>query len=230
MDRLAEAEKYNGWLLDRAMPFVGARVLDFGAGIGTFTAILPSTAEIVAVEPDPHFVPQLRARFAGVDAITVVEGGVEQLLHGPHRSAFDTALCFNVLEHIRDDDLALRALRDSLAPGGHLLLLVPAHPALYGAIDVSVGHERRYKREPLQRLLREAGLEPLEARYVNPIGAIGWMLASRLLRRKHVPSGPLRCYDRLVPLFRRVDRLRLPFGLSIWVVARRPGGHAVGVL
>jgi SAM-dependent methyltransferase len=221
MDRMADAGNYNGWLLERGAPYIGGRVLDFGAGIGTFTAALATRADVIAIEPDPQFVPRLREQFAGNSRVRVVHAGVEWLVDGEPAEAFDTVLCLNVLEHIRDHELVLRGFHQRLSPGGHLLLLAPAHRALYGEIDRNVGHERRYSRGPLRALLEHAGFEPVEVRYVNPIGAAGWLVSSRVLRRPQVPTGPLRAYDRLVPLLQRLDRLPLPFGLSVWAVARR---------
>ncbi len=222
LDRMADAGNYNEWLLERSAPYVGGRVLDFGAGIGTFTAALAGRAEVVAVEPDLQFVPRLQERFAGTDRVTVVEGDASWLVDGIPAGSFDTIVCLNVLEHIRKQEAVLRGFHARLSPGGHLLLLVPAHPALFGEIDRSVGHERRYSRGPLRALLEREGLDPVDVRYVNPLGALGWLVSSRLLRRPQVPAGPLRTYDRLVPALRRLDRLPLPFGLSVWAVARRP--------
>jgi len=218
---MAAADNYNEWLVARAKPFVGSRVLDFGAGTGTFTAALTARADVVAIEPDPTFASRLRKRFADNARVAVVEADAAWLAGDGPRGAFDTVLCLNVLEHIGDDALVLRSFHDCLVPGGHLLLLVPAHRRLYGKIDRSVGHERRYSRGPLRRLVEEAGLEPVEIRYVNPFGAVGWLVASRVFRRDQVPTGPLRAYDRLIPVLRRLDHLHLPFGLSLWTVARR---------
>jgi SAM-dependent methyltransferase len=223
LDRMADAGNYNDWLIERVGPFVGRRVLDFGAGIGTFTAVLSERADVVAVEPDPQFVPRLRDRFAGDERVAVVEADAGWLDGGEPQGSFDTVICLNVLEHIEDDARVLRGFHDRLAPGGCVLLLVPAHQALFGEIDHSVGHERRYSRGRLRAQLAAASLVPIEVRYVNPLGALGWLVSSRLLRRTQVPAGPLRAYDRLVPVLRRLDRLPLPFGLSVWAVARRPG-------
>jgi SAM-dependent methyltransferase len=134
---------------------------------------------------------------------------------------FNTIVCFNVLEHIADDREALVAMRATLLPDGYLLLLVPAHPALYGGIDRTVAHVRRYSRRPLADLLRESGFAVEVMRHVNPIGAAGWLVAGRLLGRTQVPQGPLMLYDRLVPLLRQFDLVDLHVGLSLWVVARR---------
>lgn len=218
---MAEAANYNEWLLARAEPFVGRRVLDFGAGIGTFTAAISRRADVVAVEPDPEFAPRLRTLFAGSGRVTVVEADADWLVDGEPKGEFDTILCFNVLEHIANDGSVVAAFRERLAPGGHLLLLVPAHMLLYGEIDRNVGHERRYGKRQLQSMLERLGFAAVDVRYVNPLGAAGWLVSSRLLRRRQVPFGPLQAYDRLVPILQRLDRLPLPFGLSVWAVARR---------
>jgi len=56
---------------------------------------------------------------------------------------------------------------------------------------------------------------------VNPLGALGWLVSARILRRTLIPEGPLRLYDRVVPLLRGLESLHLPWGLSVWAVARR---------
>jgi SAM-dependent methyltransferase len=117
-----------------------------------------------------------------------------------------------VLEHIPDHAAALTSFRERLRPGGHLLLLVPAHPFLFGPIDKAFEHERRYAKRSLGSLLRETGYEVAELRLVNPVGALGWLVTGRILRRDEIPGGPLAAYDRLVPLFRLLDRVALPWG------------------
>jgi SAM-dependent methyltransferase len=214
LDRMAEADRYNAWLLDRARPYLGSRVLELGAGIGTFTEQLATGREVVAVEPDPTLLPHLRRN---APSATVVEGETETAPAGP----FDSAVCFNVLEHIADHAAALAAIHQRLRPGGHLLLLVPSHPFLYGPIDEAFEHERRYAKQPLEALLEAAGFRVVELRRVNPVGAVGWLVAGRVLRRSEIPGGPLRAFDRAVPVLRLLDRAELPLGLSLWAVAER---------
>jgi SAM-dependent methyltransferase len=215
--RMAAAERYNAWLLDRAEPYLGRRVLDVGAGIGTFTELLAPLCElVVAVEADPEFTRILEQRFADHSSVKVVHAEAESSLpDGP----FDSIVCFNVLEHIAADDEALTSFRGRLAPGGALLLLVPAHPRLYGATDRMLGHERRYRKPQLRGRLENAGFSVDVLRYVNPVGALGWLVSARLLSREEIPRASLAVFDRTVPLVRHLDRLRLPVGLSLWAIA-----------
>ncbi len=127
-----------------------------------------------------------------------------------------------MLEHIADDRARLVAFRERLRPGGHLLLLVPSHPFLYGPIDRAFDHQRRYAKRELQSLLEGAGFRVSDLRRVNPVGALGWLVVGRILRRLEIPGGPLRAFDRIVPVLRLLDRAELPLGLSLWAVARRP--------
>ena len=210
------AGAYNDWVFERARPHLGRRVLDAGAGIGTFTELAAEGREVVAVEPDPEQLAILRERVAGQANVQVVEGTIEDV-----SGTFDSILCLNVLEHIPDDRGTLRRLHGLLAPGGSLLLLVPAHPALYGGIDRAVDHQRRYTKAGLSECLREAGFTVAELRLVNPLGALGWFVSGRVLKREQIPAGPLRVYDRLVPALRKLDRVDVGVGLSVWAVARR---------
>ena len=210
------AGAYNDWVFERARPHLGRRVLDAGAGIGTFTELAAEGREVVAVEPDPEQLAVLRERVAGQANVQVVEGTVEDV-----SGTFDSILCLNVLEHIPDDRGTLRRFHELLVPGGSLLLLVPAHPALYGGIDRAVDHQRRYTKAGLSECLREAGFTVAELRLVNPLGALGWFVSSRVLKREQIPAGPLRIYDKLVPALRMLDRADVGVGLSVWAVARR---------
>jgi SAM-dependent methyltransferase len=218
---MEQASNYNRWLLARATPYLGRRVLDVGAGIGTFTEQVADGRFVVALEPDPAFVPALRSRFARRTNVEVAAVPLDELA-ASSAEAFDSIVCFNVLEHIADDAGALARLFGLLEPGGVLLALVPAHPFAYGSIDAMLGHERRYRKRQLATLLVRAGFEIERLAHVNPVGIAGWFVAGRIARSRQIPSGPLRLFDRCIPLFTALDRLHLPVGLSLWTVARRP--------
>jgi SAM-dependent methyltransferase len=214
---LANARNYNDWLFMRAAPYLGARMLDVGAGIGTFSELAAARGvAVTALEPDEEFAAFLRRRFDG--SIEVVQADAFAF---SRPDTFDSILCFNVLEHVDDEASAVRHFRDLLAPGGRLLLLVPAHAWLFSPFDNAVGHERRYEAEPLRSLLGDGGLIVETLRYVNPVGALGWLVSMRMLRRRALPGGQVRLFDRLVPVLRPLDRVPLRFGQSLWAIARR---------
>jgi len=213
---MAIADAYNASLIQRARPWLRGRVLDAGAGVGTHTARLVGLVDdVVALEPSPQLAGLLRRHVPGAN---VVEGDAWSV-DGP----FDAIVCFNVLEHIADDAAVFARFGELLAPGGTLCVIVPAHPWLFGQLDRSFGHERRYTSDDLRRKLTDARLEVTTIRHVNPVGALGWLVQGRLLRRNSLPHGGLRLYDRLVPLLRAFDVLPLPVGLSLWAVAKTTG-------
>jgi SAM-dependent methyltransferase len=142
------------------------------------------------------------------------------------RNDFESVICLNVLEHIEDDLGTLRAFRDRLRRGGRLFLLVPAHPRLYGGYDRAAGHVRRYSKALLADNLCRAGFKVETLRYVNPVGALGWFVRVTARNSSDWPSSSFAAFDRIVPVVRHLDRLGLPFGLSVWAVARRPPSGA----
>ena len=216
LDRMAIADAYNASLIQRARPWLRGRVLDAGAGVGTHTARLVGLVDdVVALEPSPQLAGLLRRHVPGA---SVVEGDAWSV-DGP----FDAIVCFNVLEHIADDAAVFARFGELLAPGGTLCVIVPAHPWLFGQLDRSFGHERRYTSDGLRRKVTDARLEVTTIRHVNPVGALGWLVQGRVLRRNSLPHGGLRLYDRLVPVLRAFDVLPLPVGLSLWAVAKTTG-------
>jgi SAM-dependent methyltransferase len=139
-------------------------------------------------------------------------------------AVFDLVLCQNVLEHIEDDHAAAAAMARTLAPGGRLALLVPAHPRLYGSLDSTYGHYRRYTRERLREVVESSGLELLELYSFNLLGVAGWW-AKRRSTSEQLGSRSLALYEQLLKAWRPIeDRVDFPWGLSLIAIARRPTG------
>jgi SAM-dependent methyltransferase len=130
-------------------------------------------------------------------------------------------VCLNVLEHIERDRDALAAMRELLNPGGTVVLLVPAVPALYGELDRALGHYRRYTPAVLRDRLADAGLAVRHLEYFNLAGMPGWWLVGRVLKRSVIPTGSLRFYNALVPLFRLERYLPWRPGQSLIAVGER---------
>src|SRR5262249_29629775 len=184
-------------------PLGGKRVLEIGAGIGNMTRHLLGREHVVATDLNPRYLRILANTFERHNRVQVML--LDLTAFDPadldvHR--LDTILCLNVLEHVADDRTVLRRLAESLVPGGRLILLVPAHHRLYGAIDRAIHHQRRYEGEELRARLEEAGFAVEHVEFFNRLGVLGWYLNSVLLRRTHVPGVQLRLQNALVPLLR----------------------------
>ncbi len=225
LENLARARRLSAWMFEQFEPFARGVAVEVGAGIGTFSheLLARGVQRLLLIEPAPVCAQALRARFADDPRVQVAGEPLPDspALRGLAGEA-DFVLCQNVLEHIPDDGAATAAMAAALRPGGHLTILVPAHPRLYNRLDRRYGHERRYSRERLARIVADAGLD-LDALYsFNLLGVAGWLVNSLRSAPSLTPAS-LRAYEALVRLWRPIERrARPPWGLSLIAHARRP--------
>jgi SAM-dependent methyltransferase len=219
LEVMREAVRYNAWLADLVRAHLGParRVLDFGAGRGTFARLLHGEAarEVTCVEPDPDARRELAA--AGLECHASVTA-----LPCAH---FDAVYTLNVLEHVADDVAALQGLWRCLRPGGRLFVYVPAFQLLYSSMDRRVGHLRRYRRKVLLERVHAAGFVTQRARYADSLGFFATLAYKALGDREgQIDRNALRLYDRLAfPVSRVLDRLvGRAVGKNVWVSAHRP--------
>ena len=202
-------------MFDRLHRWVGRRVLEIGSGIGNLSTFLLDCERLVLTDTREEYLDRLRTRFAKHPNVAVARLYLPTEVAALAGQQFDTIICLNVLEHVDDDATSLRAMRRMLTPGGRLILLVPALPALYGTIDRALGHHRRYKRAPLASLLEATGFMVAHVEYFNLAGVPGWWFAGKVLRRRLIPATSLKLYDALVPLFRLEQLLPWRVGQSL---------------
>lgn len=220
--RMAVLDRYNAFLFELIAPFVGQRVLEVGSGTGTITQFLRDRDRVLATEYDAQYLHLLERRFENnINIRTAAFDLTQEVPAAVAAERYDTIICLNVLEHIEKDREALVRLHDVLEEGGRLVLLVPAHQVLYGAMDKAIGHFRRYEGPGLRSLLEEVGFTLEQEKRVNALSMPGWYLNGKILKRKTVPGVQARVANRLVPLFRLEQKLSLPFGLSVIAIAKR---------
>jgi SAM-dependent methyltransferase len=223
LEELSDARRYRTWLADLARPHLGEHPIEIGSGTGEYALEwAPSLPAFTASEADDSRHRALSSRFADHDIIRV-----RYLLLGDEASdaadEHSAAVAFNVLEHIPDDVAALRAMRQLVRPGGAVVLIVPAFPSAMSRFDLAIGHQRRYTRRSLGDALTAAGLEVDQLRYVNPIGLLNWYVTVKAIGMQPRNGAALRLYDRMVvPIARTLDRFSVPFGQSVFAVARVP--------
>ena len=222
--RMARLAPYNQWLDGRFHHFLGGRVLEVGSGVGNQTRYFVHKERVVASDIEPHYLRQLTTRFERMSNVRIASFRFpldERSRDELRRERLDTIVCLNVLEHIEHDAATLRDFASLLEPGGRLVLLVPAMPALYGTLDIHLNHFRRYDRKALKDLVIRAGFDIEQVRYLNRPGVIGWWLNSRVLKRRVLPRGQLAAFSWIQPLLKLEQRGDPSFGMSLLILATR---------
>lgn len=244
-DRLVTLEDRHFWFVCRArvisaavqsvvadMPD-GYRVLEVGCGNGTLLRALTQTCSRGTVTGMDLFSEGL-AWARKRSSCALVRGDV---FRAPFSGSVHVLGMFDVLEHLEDDAGALRCLRGVLAPGGALVLTVPAHPRLWSYFDEYAHHQRRYTLDTLQSTFSSAGYR---VRYMSeymasilPLVWLGRGISAVLPRREKSPAQLAEGDLRIVPVLNEAirwtlsweagrvgRRRRLPFGASIIAVAQ----------
>ena len=216
--------------LDRLALPAGARILDAGCGSGrTLVELANYGGEVCGIELNSDAAELARARGLG----DVQVGRLEELPWDD--GAFDLITCLDVIEHVPDDVTALVELRRVVAPGGWLLVTVPAYQALWSRHDEANHHYRRYSRSMLRAAARHAGwqierVSSFNSLLLAPAAAV--RLAQRRMGTRNGHSsdldmGPAWLNDVLErPMALEASWLgrgrTLPVGLSLLAVLRRP--------
>jgi SAM-dependent methyltransferase len=241
--RMFEAEETQWWyagmraisltLLATAWPdgaAEGRRILDAGCGTGNNLAHFRRFGRTLGVDLSDEAL-----RFCRDRGVAAARGSLLALPFPDAR--FDAVTSFDVIYHrwVEDDRAAVREMARVLAPGGLLLLRVPALKMLWGAHDEAVHSRHRYTRGEVRRLLEGEGFEVLRLTYANtllfPVLALRRTL-DRLLGRHGSDVGflpaPLEwTFRRVLGLEARlVRRVSLPVGASVFALARKRGGPA----
>ena len=165
-------ETYSRWMYSNYEKFIGNRVLDIGAGIGNMTAFYVDSVKLaVATDIFPEQLTIINERFQDKPNFTsFILDLTKPDLAAVREYCFDTIICINVLEHIEDDLSALENMRDMLDDKGRVVLVVPAHMALYNHMDEYTGHYRRYNKGELAKLAQAAGMKVIYSRHFNLLG------------------------------------------------------------
>jgi len=230
LDLFSEARRWKAYFRRRILPYLGAEVLEVGAGLGGTTRALcrGTEARWVCLEPDPKLAARLRAEQAA-DRLPrrceVVVGTLDDQLLGDR---FDSVLYMDVLEHIEGDRVEMIQAARRVKPGGYVVALSPAHPWLYTPFDRSIGHCRRYTKATLKAITPE-GLDLAWLGYLDSVGLLA-STANKVLLKQSMPTpSQIRFWDRvLVRVSEWVDPvLGYRAGKSVLAVWQRPNSSTV---
>jgi SAM-dependent methyltransferase len=216
LQALQGAHNYNDHLTELVRRAANSReLIDFGAGIGTFSTRLRDAGyDVVCIEPD--LAQRQRLLEQGFKAFP-------DIASVPDESA-PFIFSLNVFEHIDDHETAIRQIRQKLKPGGGLFLYVPAFQCLWSSLDDQVCHCRRYTKTTLRRLVQGAGFSIETLRYADSLGFFV-TLFFRLSRRRveALTPGSIGFYDRWIFPPNRVFDLLFHrwLGKNVFVLCRK---------
>lgn len=216
---MAEAINYNKFLVGLITAQANsknAKILDFGAGSGTYTDMLHEQGfGVDCVEPDKTLQGILNSKGYHVT----------NSVGSKDRGKYDVVYSLNVLEHIKDDGKAFDDLVASLKPGGKLVVYLPAFQVLFSTMDERVEHFRRYRKDRLVGFATKNKLEINKLQYCDPLGFFAALLFKFVGSKDGVISpGSVKFYDRVVFPVSRVIELftRHLFGKNVVLVATKP--------
>lgn len=222
---ISQANAFNQWMYQTIAPWCTGTLLEIGSGVGNLSQFfLEKGQPMYLTDLREGYCAQLSAQFAGQPAclgvrqLDLVAPDFEQR-HAALLGRLDSVFALNVVEHIKDDQLALSNARALLRPGGRLIILVPAYQWLYTGMDQALGHYRRYTTQHLAEAMTQSGLHVIHQQYFNTMGILAWWISGRLQRNTQIPSGQMRLYNTFVPIFKGID----------WLVGRRFGLSAIAV-
>ena len=207
LDLFQLADNWKRYFASRMSPFVSGDVLEVGAGLGANIPYLycRELTRWVSLEPDGSLCARYREAQSqeGIpSACELVQSTVQAL---PADVAFDTILYIDVLEHIEDDKGEFARSYHRLNPGGHLVVLCPAHNFLFSPFDKAIGHFRRYNKSMFREL---SDREPVRLEYLDSLGMLASVANKLLLKQSYPNEKQIKLWD---SLFVRLSSMVDPF-------------------
>jgi len=205
---LEEAIAYHRWVFEKISPYLRGNILEVGCGIGNLTSFLLNHGKVIVSDVNEAYLLTVENKYRDHPNLKgALPWNIEQNPVQNFNMPIDTILCSNVLEHIEKDDVALNIFFQLLPEGGRLIILVPALKGLYNVLDKELGHFRRYNRAELAQKLIRNGFNICHTRYFNLFGILGWFCNGTILRRRLLSTRQIRTFNRMVPLFIRIEKI-----------------------
>jgi SAM-dependent methyltransferase len=222
----ADAKNYHEWVLKSYEKFISGNILEIGTGKSYYKKNIRSEGVFVSVDNDPEVIAAAKSADAdGKYLLADISG--DDCLEMLKNNNFQTIMCFNVLEHIENDQKAFDNMFAKLEEGRHLLIFVPAFPCLFNRKDLLAGHIRRYRKKSIRNFTnKHPEAEFIKLQYFNPIGAIGYWF-NKFARHRTLNNKSIRVQARffdkyLVSLSKAANPLfKNFFGLSLLCVIQK---------
>lgn len=198
--------------------FLVGDVLEVGAGIGETTHSLcdGSQTSWLCLEPDAALAAHIETKKKSGYLRNLIELKIDTIDAVQNR-LFDAILYIDVIEHIEHDSEELAKAAERLKPGGHLIVLVPAHNFQFSEFDISIGHFRRYNKKMLAAAIPEP-LEKTDLRYLDSVGLLASM-GNKVFLKQHYPNlRQIKFWDSFMIPFSRIIDFCLFYSLGKTVI------------
>jgi SAM-dependent methyltransferase len=224
LSSVSRATGYSRWILKQVERFIGQRVMEAGSGIGNLSSLILQRERLVLTDYDDIYVLKLTQRFGGRENVRVDKCDLTDAdeYHQWEFEQLDTVFCSNVLEHLEPDQEVLQSFHDTLEPGGHCVIVVPAGPWLYTVMDQELGHYRRYTQEDLATKMTGAGFDVVFSHCFSKLGSVSWAVSGFLLGRRHLSPRQMIWFDRILPIAKALEYVLPISGMSLIMVGRKP--------
>lgn len=228
LEAIAGAPRFNEWMYQTTSKHLKGNILEIGSGIGNISDYyLKDNRSLTLSDIRDNYCTYLQNKYSGhtnckgVLKIDLVHPQFD-VEYKDYLQSFDGLFALNVVEHIKDDVQALKNARKLVKVGGSIVILVPAYQALYNHFDEALEHYRRYNKKKLQAVFEAANVDVVRGHYFNMAGILGWYVSGNILKKKIIPTGQMKLYNSLVPLFKIADKILLnKIGLSVILVGER---------
>lgn len=223
LEVLKEAKNYNKWIADEIIKHISPPVLEIGAGTGNLTENFIKIKQLYINDKDHGLVTHLKKKFAKENNIITTQFDITKQIPKNFTAFFKSIYAINVLEHIKNDEKALRNIYSMLKENGKVVLLIPAKKFAYTKLDRELGHLRRYEKSEIIQKLIDAGYVIDKIYFLNIVGLLSWYIRDKV-KKKNINLKPyhISIFDSIVPLLRKIESfIKVPIGISLIVVAKK---------
>ncbi len=216
LKNVSKMQNYVRWLYGEIKPHIGSNILEVGAGMGAITSLIEKD-KLCSITPIDKEKYQINFSGNKIEKIDIT-GNISMLID----KKFNTVVCINVLEHIRDDLLAMKNMNKLLEDKGKIVIIVPAIKCIYGKIDKANKHCRRYSKDEIMSKIKESGFEINYFKYINFIGIFGWIFQNHILNSQRHREVDLKRFDLACGILAKIESvIKLPIGLNMLIVASK---------
>lgn len=207
------------------------QILNIGCGTGTELKIIKCFGSIVALDKNQDALNEV-----GKLKIKTIQADIEKC--SLPKEYYDVICCFDVLEHLKNDQQTIGNIYQALKPGGYFIFTIPAFQFLFNQHDIAMEHLRRYSKQGINAQLKKAGFKIIRLDHWNtllfPIIFVVRIFGKILIRcklRKCNFQSEAKCLNKYLNklLFwilnlennQFVFNLSKPFGLSIYGITKK---------